>query len=153
MPRQRSSRCSSEMTAIRYSEAEFDKLTERLLRFSKATVAQAQEIKRNPPPAPAKRIGSKIEELLAEQIAAAALPVPVREFKHVHGRRFRLDFAWPDRMIGVEVQGMVHRIKKRFEADIEKRALGLLAGWRIMEVSGASIRSGQAVKWIGEMLA
>ncbi len=141
------------MSAIRMTEEQFQAQVKRNLAFCKKLAAQGQELKRNPPPAPAKRIGSKIEEMLAEQIAAAGLPAPVREFKYVHGRRFRLDFAWPDRMIGVEVQGMVHRIKKRFEADIEKRALGLLAGWRIMEVSGASIRSGQAVKWIGEMLA
>ena len=138
------------------TEEQFAAQTARLLRFSKAvkdtTARQPKAIPEKASPAKAKP-GSKIEQLLADQIAAAGLPGPVREFKHIPGRRFRLDFAWPDRMIGVEVQGMVHRIKKRFEADIEKRVLGLLAGWRIMEVSGASIRSGQAVKWIEEMLA
>ena len=145
--------------SLRMTEEQFAAQTARLLRFSKAvkdtTARQPKAIPEKASPAKAKTgpKGSKIEEMLAEQIAAAGLPVPVREFKHIPGRRYRLDFAWPDRMIGVEVQGMVHRIKKRFEADIEKRALGMLAGWRIMEVSGASIRNGQAVKWIGEMLA
>ena len=47
---------------------------------------------------------------------------------------------------------MVHRIKGRFRADIEKRALALLAGWRVLEVSGAEIRSGQAIAWLIALL-
>lgn len=97
---------------------------------------------------------SKIEELLAVQIKAAGLPAPVREFRYIPGRKFRLDFAWPyiSPPFGVEVQGHVHRIKARFEADIEKRIFGLMAGWRIAEVSGASIRSGVAIQWISHLL-
>lgn len=98
------------------------------------------------------KAGSKIEELLAFQIKAAGLPEPVREYRHIPGRRFRLDFAWVDQKIGVECQGMVHRIKRQFENDIFKRQLGLMAGWRILEVSGKTVRSGQAVLWIAQLL-
>ncbi len=95
---------------------------------------------------------SEIEELLAEQIRQAGLPEPVREYHHLRGSKHRLDFAWPDRMIGCEVQGNVHRIKGRFEADITKRAAGLLQGWRILEVSGRAIRDGRAIDWLREIL-
>lgn len=98
------------------------------------------------------RAPSEIECLLTEQIALAQLPAPQREYRHIRGRRYRLDFAWPEQKIGLEVQGMVHRIKGRFRNDIEKRALGLLAGWRILEVDGAAVRSGRALRWIEELL-
>lgn len=105
------------------------------------------------PPEPARpREMSEIEGMLFQQLEILArsggLAKAVREFKHVPGRDFRLDFAWPDLKFGVEVQGMVHRIKGRFKKDIEKRALGLIHGWRILEVGGAEIRSGQALAWI-----
>ena len=96
--------------------------------------------------------GSTLEKKLKEQIEACGLPQPRREFKAIRGRQFRLDFAWPRRRIGLEVQGMVHRIKGRFSADMEKRALHLLAGWRVLEVGGKEVRSKQAIKWLQELL-
>ena len=95
---------------------------------------------------------SEIEELMAAQIEAAGLPEPVREYPYLRGSRHRLDFAWPSRKIGLEVQGMPHRIKERFEADIGKRALGLLQGWRILEVSGKAIKDGRAIEWLKQLL-
>ena len=95
---------------------------------------------------------SAIEELMAAQIAAAGLPEPVREYPHLRGSRHRLDFAWEGRKIGLEVQGMPHRIKERFEADITKRALGLLQGWRVLEVSGKAIKDGRAIEWLKQLL-
>lgn len=95
---------------------------------------------------------SDIEIMLAEQIHLLQLPVPKRNYLFMPGRRLELDFAWPERLIALEVQGMVHRIAERFKADIEKRALALLAGWRILEVGGQEIRSGQASRWLEELL-
>lgn len=91
---------------------------------------------------------SELEVMLELQILGSALPAPLREFEAFDDRKFRLDFAWPERRIGVEVQGMVHRIKGRFGADIEKRALHMLAGWRVLEVSRKEIKSGAAIEWL-----
>ena len=102
--------------------------------------------------APAKQQPSEIEELMAGMIAGAGLPEPVREYPYLRGSRHRLDFCWPSRKIGLEVQGMPHRIKERFEADIGKRALGLLQGWRILEVSGKAIKDGRAIEWLKQLL-
>lgn len=95
---------------------------------------------------------SGIEVLLAQQIHLLQLPTPKRNYLFMPGRHLELDFAWPQRMIAVEVQGMVHRIAGRFKADMEKRALALLAGWRILEVGGKEIRSGKAIHWIEQLL-
>ena len=103
---------------------------------------------------PADKAGpSQLEVRFAQQIDTKGLKQPVREFYFLDGRDFRLDFAYPDLKIGVEVQGMAHRIKGRFQADIEKRALALLAGWRVLEVSGATIKSGQAICWLAQLLS
>jgi len=114
------------------------------------SVARAiEEPKRKRAP---KRGPSELELLLAQQISLLELPAPEREWKAIPGRDFRLDFAWIDRKIGLEVQGMVHRIKGRFKNDIEKRALHLLHGWRVLEVSGAEVRSGRAAAWLVTLL-
>lgn len=103
------------------------------------------------------KVGSEIEELLASQIRLVGnLPEPIREYPFLRGRAHRLDFAWPEyryngMQLGVEVQGMVHRVKGRFTADLEKRALGLLQNWAILEVGGEQIRSGRAMEWLQEI--
>ena len=131
---------------LRLNEQE---LREILHRFKRAAPALGQAL----PEAPRARKGTKrgpspLELAFAEQLSILRVPAPVREHRFLAERNFRLDFAWPPQRVAVEVQGMVHRIKGRFRADIEKRALALLAGWRVLEVSGAEIRSGQAIAWL-----
>lgn len=96
---------------------------------------------------------SKLERRMSQQIEDAKLPVPRRNHFPILGRDFELDFSWPDRKLAVEVQGMPHRIKGKFKADIEKRALCLLAGWKVLEVDGASIKDGRAIEWLKELLS
>ena len=96
--------------------------------------------------------GSELEEAMAIEIELAGLPAPIQQYPHLRGSRHKLDFAWPDRKIGLEVQGMVHRIKRSFKTDIKKRAMGLLQGWRILEVGGAEVRDGTAILWLTELL-
>lgn len=95
---------------------------------------------------------SKIERRFAQQLQDAALPEARRNYFFLEGRDFELDFAWPLVKMAVEVQGMSHRIKGKFKRDIEKRALALLAGWRVLEVDGASVRDGRAIKWLIELM-
>lgn len=78
--------------------------------------------------------------------------MPTPQFQPFPERRFRVDFAWPDRRVIVEVDGEVHRIKARFHADIEKHALLVLAGWTVLRVGGREVRSGQAVQWVRQVL-
>jgi very-short-patch-repair endonuclease len=90
---------------------------------------------------------SKLEETFARQIALLNLPMPLREYRFYEERKWRFDFAWPDLLVAVEVDGMVHRIKQRFNADIEKHAMALLLGWKVLRVNGTAIRSGDAATW------
>lgn len=136
------------------------------MRWTQADVEAFQKRQGKAPTAApkAKRVRqpSELERLLAEQIKDAGLQEPYREHRPLMERRWRLDFAWVNlvrpggiveqALLAVEVQGMVHRIKGRFKADIEKRAELMLAGWRILEVDGDSIRSGRAIAWIRRLL-
>lgn len=109
------------------------------------------------PPVKAEKVGSDIEELLAQQIRLVGnLPEPIREYHHLRGSKHRLDFAWPEyrvygMQLGLEVQGMVHRVKHNFSNDLEKRARGILQGWLVLEVGGEQIRSGRAMEWLQEL--
>lgn len=97
-------------------------------------------------------MASAIEELFALHIRAERLPVPVREMRFDPGRKWRIDFAWPQDRVAVEVDGEVHRIKERFHADIEKHAALVLAGWTLLRVDGRSIRAGIAIQWLRRLL-
>lgn len=109
------------------------------------------------PDKPKEKVGSDIEELFAQQIRLVGnIPEPVREYFHLRGSKHRLDFAWPEyrvngMQLGVEVQGMVHRVKHNFSNDLEKRARGLLQNWMVLEVGGEQIRSGRAMEWLQEL--
>jgi len=94
---------------------------------------------------------SKAERRFSQQLLESGLP-HFRDWYFLDGRDFTFDFAWPRLKIAAEVQGGVHRIKGKFGRDIEKRALALLAGWKVLEVDGAAIRDGHAIAWIRTLL-
>jgi very-short-patch-repair endonuclease len=105
-----------------------------------------------PAPDDGPAFGSDLEKQFWDQIVADGIPLPLRQQPYLVGSRHTLDFSWPARRIGVEVQGMVHRIKKGFKGDIVKRAQGLLQGWRVLEVGGQQIRDGTAIKWLKRLM-
>lgn len=103
------------------------------------------------PPEPPKE--SKLERRFAQQLADNPdLPEGQRHYFALQDRDFEIDFAWSSWRVGVEVQGMAHRIKGKWKRDIEKRALLLLAGWRILELDGASIKDGRGLAWLRALL-
>lgn len=95
---------------------------------------------------------SELELAFAKQIADHRLPNPLREFQFMTSREWRLDYAWPDFMLAVEVQGMVHRIKARFLADVEKLAYAQMHGWTVLLIAGQDIRSPRGVMWLQTLL-
>ena len=72
--------------------------------------------------------------VLLRQIKRAGLPDPVVEYRFDLNRKWRLDIAWPSRMLVVEVEGMAHRTRERFLADIEKYNALCGAGWMLLRV-------------------
>jgi very-short-patch-repair endonuclease len=93
------------------------------------------------------------EEQLALHIKATGLPAPVREFYFAKPRRFRADFAWPDRKILAEVEGGTwsggrHVRGKGYESDCEKYSIAAMLGYRVLRFTTAMVRDGRAIGFL-----
>jgi very-short-patch-repair endonuclease len=103
------------------------------------------------------RGGSGLEIHLALSMRAAGLPEPEREYRFHPTRKWRLDFAWPVRMLAVEVEGGVYRggghsSVAGIKRDIEKSNALALGGWRLLRFHGDQVRSGEATEIIKRAL-
>ena len=108
----------------------------------------------------------KYEDALAAQLERAGISV-TRQFKFCDDRRFRADFAiFVSRPYAlgtrftkllVEVDGGLfvagrHSRGASREAEMERDALAMLAGWRVLRVSPRHVTNGKALAWIQEMV-
>lgn len=77
---------------------------------------------------------SVLEAAFARLCVAYDLPAP--ELQHevvVGGRRRRIDAAWPDRRVAVEVDGFASRIDRgRFQDDRDRQNALVQAGWTVI---------------------
>jgi very-short-patch-repair endonuclease len=90
---------------------------------------------------------------LDRQCALAGLPAPVPEFRFHPVRKWRIDWAFPDRKLGIEINGAIyvngrHTRGVGVEKDMEKLAEAACLGWTILQVSPRHVRDGQALQWI-----
>lgn len=88
---------------------------------------------------------------LAFQCRAAGLPQPTLEHRFHPTRRWRLDLAWPDRQLYVEVDGGTwiggrHSRGAGYERDCEKLNAAALAGWRGLRFTTAMVKDGRALE-------
>jgi hypothetical protein len=100
---------------------------------------------------------SKAEDDLAQEIRRLRLPKPEREhhFAKADGRRWRFDFAWPERKVACEVEGGVfvggyHNRGVGYTLNCEKYNEAAVRGWLVLRVTPAQIRDGSAIYWIKE---
>lgn len=96
---------------------------------------------------------SDLEELFAFQMKAAKLPEPTREFVFHPTRRWRFDFAWPDRTLACEVDGGEwvrgrHQRPGGFRKDAEKFSTAAAMGWLVLRVTGSMVEDGSALTLI-----
>lgn len=133
-------------------EAELRKVLGDRITGVRSVRGQASEESGVDPQKPRKEARSAIEEEMALQIKTSDLPPPVRQYRYLPDRRYRADFAWPDKRLSLEVDGAVHRIKGSFAAGFERDFLLKRAGWMVIHVGRAQVKNGDALKWITEML-
>lgn len=100
---------------------------------------------------------SKPEEMLVQEMRRQKVPAYQREYAFAKsiGRRWRFDFAWPERLIAVEVEGGVfvgghHSRGVGFTADCEKYNEAAVMGWLVLRVTPRQITEGHAIHWIKE---
>lgn len=101
---------------------------------------------------------SELEAILTFQMRAAKVPKPETEVVFHPSRQWRFDFAWPDRMVAVEVEGATqvqgrHTRGGGFEEDCTKYAEAAILGWYVLRFTGAQVKDGRALALIERMLA
>jgi hypothetical protein len=81
---------------------------------------------------------SGLERVVLGLLLDAGLPAPVAQHRvNVDGRRYRLDFAWPDQLVALEVDGFGPHSGYAAFHDDRRRDLALQrSGWRVLHVTG-----------------
>ena len=103
-------------------------------------------------------MGSILYKLpLGRQCELLKLPAPTPEFRFAPPRRWRFDWAWPDRKLAVEVEGGVftrgrHTRGVGFVKDMEKYNTATLLGWRVLRFTPSQIADGTAITAIPHAL-
>jgi len=80
---------------------------------------------------------------------ARHLPKPVEEYRFHDTRRWRFDFAWPDRKVAVECEGGTwtagrHTRGSGFEGDVEKYNAATSMGWRVFRCTSGTLKDDPA---------
>lgn len=101
---------------------------------------------------------SELEDTLFKQLMLAGLERgAVSEYRFDTTRRWRFDIAYPQRMIGIEVEGGTwaggrHTRGNGFERDCEKYNAAQLQGWKVYRFTGAMIHDGRALAFLMDAL-
>lgn len=90
---------------------------------------------------------------LAAIIRCLDIPEPVREYRFHPARRWRLDYAWPDFRLAVEIEGGVwingrHTRGRGFLGDLEKYNELAMAGWSLLRFTPKQVKDGTAIQTI-----
>ncbi|MGE5513009.1 MAG: endonuclease domain-containing protein [Bacteroidota bacterium] len=97
------------------------------------------------------------ESLLEFHLTASKTGGWVREFVFAPPRKYRLDFAFIEEKLGVEVDGAIwvkgrHGTGTGITNDCEKMSLAAIHGWRIIRVTPEQVKQGKALEWIRRAL-
>lgn len=81
---------------------------------------------------------SALESAMDRLVVGHRLPRPARQ--HPVGP-YRLDYAWPDRRLAVEVDGYgPHSSREAFQSDRERQNALVLGGWTVLRFTWADVR-------------
>lgn len=99
---------------------------------------------------------SQGEECFALHCRVSGL-TPEREYKLCAGRRWKFDFAFPDRMLAIEVEGGIwsggrHTRGSGYAKDMEKYNAAVKLGWRVLRYSTDMVLAGTAIEEVKEMM-
>jgi hypothetical protein len=106
---------------------------------------------------------SKLEDKFATTIRLVCLSVgcaqPEREYVFARGlkRRWRFDFAWPELMLAIEVDGGTarggrHTSVAGFREDCHKGNAAALLGWTVLHGDSSMVTSGQLATYAEDAL-
>lgn len=108
---------------------------------------------------PVKRQVVDKAELLAVQLRQVGIGGWVRELQFHPTRRWRLDVAFPEERLAIEVEGFApgglpgrHQRIDGFTKDAEKYAELAIMGWRLIRVTTRQVTQGVALRWVERAL-
>ena len=81
------------------------------------------------------------------------IPKPVREYRFDPERRWRIDFAWPEHRLAVEIEGGAwtqgrHVRGGGFVRDLEKYNTLTMSGWALLRFTPKQVETCEAVRMI-----
>lgn len=81
-------------------------------------------------------------------------PEWVEEYRFCE-RRWRFDFAWPEQMVALEVEGGIwkgkyggHTSGKGFTKDCDKYNTATAMGWRVFRITNVHVKDASFVDWL-----
>ena len=124
-----------------------------------AQAKRPKTISREPDLAPEPKIKHEFDraEVFLRALEVRGLPRPEREWKFEVKRRWRFDYAWPQQMIALEVEGGVwtggrHTRGAGFLKDVEKYNRAAVLGWRLLRVTPDKLVSFGTFEMLREIL-
>lgn len=95
------------------------------------------------------------EQLISEVLPAGWVwnyPVALGERQPGFPTNYKLDFAWADQMVGLEVDGNSHTAKARQEQDRKKEEKLATLGWKVFRISNVQAVSMSSTSKLKEHL-
>lgn len=88
---------------------------------------------------------------------AAGLQEPVSEFVFAPPRKWRFDWAWPEKMLALEIEGGIwkqgrHNRPSGFLRDMEKYNKAACLGWRVLRCTTKEFNSGSVIALLVEAM-
>lgn len=96
-------------------------------------------------------------DIFSELLRSLNLPVPVPEYIFHEKRRWRMDYAWPNQKVALEVEGGIwtngrHTRGKGFLNDMEKYNTATVMGWRILRTTPNNLLTAETAKMLKQIL-
>ena len=100
---------------------------------------------------------SALEAIFALHCKAYGLE-PQPEYRFHPGRKWRFDFAFPDRKVAVEIEGGIwtngrHSRGSGAVKDMEKYNAAAALGWFVFRFDGGAVKRGEAIEFMRSVLA
>ena len=93
---------------------------------------------------------SYLEDLFAMHLRSAGIGNFTTEYQFHPERKWRFDFAWPDMLFAVEIEGGIwtggrHVRGQGFEGDLIKYNEATMLNWWVMRFSTTQVKNGTAL--------
>jgi very-short-patch-repair endonuclease len=135
--------------AVRLTNRQLNKLTGSTPHKPQADKRKTED------PKPRKR--SEAEVLMEAQLWKAGLMPFCAEHRFHSERRWRFDFAWPDNLVALEIDGGLyvnggHNRGSKIIDEHDKLNEAAIMGWTVLRVDPKKVRSGEALQLIKRAL-